>query len=355
MNEEVSAAVTNAIGQWQSGQQQPAVEILRPLADLGEPVPLALICWFLHQMPEPFWRQGVEYAREALAKGMPWVHGYFVGNMQQDPSMAPEVGSFYATAYRAGWPIDPIGTAVGMFQQGQQPAGLSVLATVEAPWPYPGAWESRLQEAERHFKELKAAAGQVSQRRDEVVRSIDSSKTAIDGHETTVRSRTQSLVKLIEQLTNAQAQQFFEGEADTYAKEAKSLWTLGLRVLSAAAFIAVLPILLYYLGKVFSFEVFEGQNIVAAHFAPAIALGAVAGVLLARSRGRDRARQRAKDLSVALSTMFVYSEQIEEGPERQTFLRDMGRVVIESFIRQDSGTAIDEGGSNLLNALLRAR
>ena len=74
----------------------------------------------------------------------------------------------------------------------------------------------------------------------------------------------------------------------------------------------------------------------------------MAGVLLARSRNRDRARQRARDLSVALATMFVYSGQIADEAERQTFLREMGRAVLEAFIRQDA-PHLDEG-SGLIGA-----
>lgn len=38
--------------------------------------------------------------------------------------------------------------------------------------------------------------------------------------------------------------------------------------------------------------------------------------------------------------MFVYAEQIADPAERQAFIRDMGRTVLEAFLRQDA-PAID--------------
>lgn len=141
----------------------------------------------------------------------------------------------------------------------------------------------------------------------------------------------------------------FESEAQKNQGEGRSLWRRGIWVLSAAAFVAILPILIFYVGQILGKDPFADENLVAAHFAPALALGAVAGVILARARGRDRAGQRARDLAVALGTMFAYSNQIRDEGERQQFLRDMGRTVIEAFLRADGGAETEP--SNLLATL----
>src|SRR5205809_351566 len=78
-----------------------------------------------------------------------------------------------------------------------------------------------------------------------------------------------------------------------------------------------------------------------AHLAPTLVLAALSGILLSRARGRDRAGQRAGDLAVALGTMFVYSGQIQDEAERQRFIHEMGRVVIESYLHQDTPTSDD--------------
>jgi hypothetical protein len=169
-----------------------------------------------------------------------------------------------------------------------------------------------------------------------------------------VETRTNQLETLIDQVTNAEAQSLFDSEATKYETEGRSLWRWGIGVLAVAAGLALLPILVYYAGKITGADWFNDQNIVAAHFAPAVALGAVSGVLLARARGRDRARQRARDLSVALGTMFVYSGQIKDEGERQRFLHDMARAVLEAFLRQDAPSR-ESGSDSLLAALTRQR
>jgi hypothetical protein len=59
-------------------------------------------------------------------------------------------------------------------------------------------------------------------------------------------------------------------------------------------------------------------------------------------------------LAVALGTMFVYSNHIQDAVEQQRFIHEMGRVVIESFLRQDSSAGDD--GTGLLTAFMqRAR
>jgi hypothetical protein len=39
--------------------------------------------------------------------------------------------------------------------------------------------------------------------------------------------------------------------------------------------------------------------------------------------------------------MFVYSEQIQDPGERQAFIRDMGRTVLEAFLRHDPAMDAD--------------
>jgi hypothetical protein len=63
-------------------------------------------------------------------------------------------------------------------------------------------------------------------------------------------------------------------------------------------------------------------------------------------------RQRARDLSVALATMFAYSGQIVDETERQRFIHDMGRVVLEAFLRQDVPNS-DSDGASLLAAMAK--
>src|SRR4051794_29588742 len=108
---EARQSITEALQLWQGGNQGGAIDRIRPTADAGEPAALGLIAWFLHQMGEPRWREGMPYAEQALKKGMPWVAGYFVGNMMNDPNLRPQVPDFMRWALSAGWSLDPIAHA----------------------------------------------------------------------------------------------------------------------------------------------------------------------------------------------------------------------------------------------------
>jgi hypothetical protein len=354
VDNELREVAAEAMQLWQRGEQQQAVERVRPLADQGDLTALALICWFFHQMAEPQWRQGVPYMQKALKQGMPWVLNYFLGNMLNDAALRRQLPEAFEAALAYGSQTDPIGHAAQAFQQGDLDTGVAMLGTAAAPSLLPQHWPSFISRAEGHLAQLTTAARNVSRRRDEAIRSIEADESQVADHETALRTRTQQLVQLIEQTTNAQVQDFFDKEATTYEREAKRLWKRGVLVLSAAAAVAILPIVIYYVGKILGKQPFGNDSMVTAHFAPAVALGALAGVLLARARGRDQARQRAQDLSVALGTMFVYSAQIADEAERQNFVRDMGRTVIESFLRADS-PASERDGTSLLAALTKAK
>ena len=226
-----------------------------------------------------------------------------------------------------------------------------VLDLATGPWPWPSGWRDLVDRGEQRLQELEAASGAVGERRDSALAAIAADEQRVREQATQVETRTKTLETLLDRISNAEVQTFFEQEATAYETEGSTLWKWGLGVLGAASALAILPIAAYYVGQIVQLGWFEDENLVAAHFAPAIALGAVAGVLLARARGRDRARQRARDLSVALGTMFVYTGQIADESERQRFVHEMGRTVIEAFLRQDSSGSEVSDGRGLLSAI----
>jgi hypothetical protein len=352
-NDESRQLITDALDAWTRGDQNGAVERVRAAADNGDPVGLALISWFLYQMGEPRWREGIPYAEQAIRKGMPWVAAYYFGSMIGDPTLRQQAPGFLRPALEAGWwQIDALANAMGPFQQGDRGTAVNLVELGARPPLLPANWEEFANLARQAFDELTEAAGSVSDRRSAALTAIDGDVVAVAELRSRVETRTNQLETLIDQVSNAEAQSLYDTEATKYESEGRGLWRWGVGVLACAAAIALLPILVYYIGKVAGTGWFEDQNIVAAHFAPAVALGAVAGVLLARARGRDRARQRARDLSVALGTMFVYSGQITDEGERQRFLHDMTRAVLEASLRQDGGGS-DSGSAGLLAALTR--
>lgn len=344
--------ITDAFQRWANGDQQGAVDVVRPAADAGEPAGLGLLAFFLYQRGEPHWREGVPYAEAAVRKGLPWVANYYLGQMQSDAAFRTRLPELLGPALQYGLQQDPIAQAYQLWSQGDHGTATRLVETINSPGLFPAAWEDFVDRARTDYNALGISVETISAKEEEAALAIDAAAVDVESRRTDVQTRTQQLLQLVEQTTNAQAQSFFDSEASENAREGRILWRWSVGLLGVATLFAVTPIAIYYIGAATNQHWLRDQNLVAAHLAPAVALGAVAGVILARARGRDRARQRAKDLSVALGTMFVYSGQIADEGERQAFLRDMGRTVIEAFLRQDSSSS-ESGGPSLLSALLR--
>jgi len=272
--------------------------------------------------------------------------------MQGDPAFRTQLPDLLTPALQQGLQQDPVAQAYQLHTNGDPATAARLMDIAKAPSPFPVAWEDFVERARVDYQALSVSTRAISDRETIVLEALERVEADAEARQTDVQTRTQQLLKLVEETTNAGAQSFFDTEATRNEKEGKFLWRWSVGLLSLAALFAVAPIVIYYVGATLERDWLKDQNLIAAHFAPAIALGAVAGVLLARARGRDRARQRAKDLSVALGTMFVYSGQIADPEQRQVFLRDMGRTVIEAFLRQDSSSS-DNGSSSLLAALSR--
>jgi hypothetical protein len=186
--------------------------------------------------------------------------------------------------------------------------------------------------------------------REATLQELQAAEAAVAEKRSEVEQRAESLLTLIDQLTAAQETTYFDKEATKHGSEAKWLWWLGLGVLVAATALALTPVVDYYWAlHTHHAPWLQGRELLAAHTTAALALGAVAGVLLARARGRDRTAQRARNLTVALQTMFVYAEQIKDLDQRQAFISEMGRVVVGASLRQDS-SGIDADRS-LLGAI----
>ena len=351
---EQNGQVIDALVLWAQGNQAEALTRVQPLADANVPAATLALAWFLVQLGEPRWREGVPYALRAVEMGMPQIANNYWPQMINDPSFRQQGLEMLRALQRAGWPLDPLGNIFQVAQAGDRGAALSMLDIATEPRPFPRAWADLLERAQSEAGSITAAAEQVSSKRDAVLEALDSDAEVVAETRANVETRAQQLLQLIQQITNAQAQSFFDEEATKYEHEGSVLWRWGLGVLAAASLVAILPLLIYYSARALGKHPWlHGHDLFAAHATPAVALGAVAGVLLARSRGRDRARQRARDLSVALATMFVYSGQIADEGERQRFMHDMGRTVIEAFLRQESPSQ-DTDSAGLLNALRRA-
>jgi hypothetical protein len=329
-------AITSALQQWNQGQQQAALDVLRPHAEAGDRAALLLICWFMSQMGQPYYNEGLGYARKAHELGTAQGLIYFFANIANDQTMRPQAIEVARLAVAAGANLDPLPNALPAMQQNDPTTAVALVKAAAEPRPSEEALTAMIRQGEADLSTLNNAATEVADRRDVTINSFDSDSAALHMQREEIERRAQSLIDLIDNLTNAQATSYFEEEATGYGKEARFTWRGGLGVLGLAALVALLPILAYYFDRITGRDPWlEGHDLVAAHFTPALALGAVAGVLLARARNRDRARQRARDLSVVLQTMFVYAEGLGTVEERQQFIREMGRSVLAAFLQQE--------------------
>jgi hypothetical protein len=338
----LSDAITSALQNWNQGQQQAAIEALRPLADADEREPLILLAWFMSQMGQPHWNDGMRYARRAAELGMPQALTYYFNQFIGDANYRAQTPEIARSIVAGGWALDPLPNAPGAMQQNDPGTAVALVRAAATPRPTEEALSAIVQRAEADLNSLRDAAGDVAELRARTTSAINEHDAAVGTQRAEVEQRGQSLLDLIDQLTSAQATTYFEEEATTYGGEAKTMWWGGLGVVVAAALVPVVPLAIYYVQRIIGQTPWiTGRDVIVAHTTAAIALGAVAGVLLARARGRDRARQRNRDLSVALRTMFVYAEQIQDPAERQAFLREMGRTIIESFLRHEPASDAD--------------
>jgi hypothetical protein len=158
---------------------------------------------------------------------------------------------------------------------------------------------------------------------------------------------------LISTVTSDATNSLFKADAKRNESQSRVAWAWGLGILIGAAAIAVLPLIIHYIGNGPDYSPYA---LFAVHATSTLALGTVAGVILARARGRDRASQRANDLSTAMGTMISYSNQIQNDDEKQRFMLTMGQLVLQAHLTGDSAGGSKEeslAGFAALISLLR--
>jgi hypothetical protein len=339
---------------WNQGQQEPAKSQIQPLADAGNPVAAALLAWFMHQQGEPGWRAAIPYAETAVRGGYPQAAGFVVGNMVNDPTLrakALEIARL-AAPYGLNY-LDPLNQAIAYSQQNDV-AGVEAMFSLPWPGPFPveaDQWSRAVDAAQTSSAAIESARREADDRRQSLANAAEDLLEFFETSRTNIDSQSGRLKTLITQTTNAQASSFFDSEATAAETQANTTWNVGIGVVVFAAFLSLLPLIAHYSDLLtgHGVELSESQTL-GAHVTAAVALTAVSGVLLTRSRVRDRNRQRNRDLSVALNTMFAYGEQIEDPTERQRFIHDMGRTVIEAYLQQGSASS-DDGLQSILGAL----
>jgi hypothetical protein len=325
---------------WNSGNQVAALERLQPRADQGEPWALGLLCFFYQQQGPSGMNPGLPYARRASSLGMPWVAYNFFNNLMahlpSQPDLLEPALELATTGSMYMWgPIDPVGQGWNLLSQGHAQAAVRLMnIQVWAPVT-PEGWESLVTTARGHLAAIASDVETAHNSRDNVTSVSNASVQAIGEIEADFKTKADQLDLLLDTTSASAVNALFEKEAETNKKESDTAWKRGIWVLIAAAVVAILPLALHYihLGPDYS-----NKSLLLAHAGSTAALGTVAGVVLARARSRDLARQRAKDLSTAMGTMIVYSNRIQDPTEKQQFIKTMGQAILESHIHTSTGS-----------------
>ncbi len=275
--------------------------------------------------------QALEDVRRCSRLAMPWVLANYANNVIPNASSVPQLVPAVLEMIRETAPwgpgtFDPFNLGWSLLANNQPETAVDMWGL---QWPNlleSGGWAGLVATAQARVSELAGLTETVRQQSGQALSNIDAAQKDI-----TTKAGQVSL--LIDSLSDRTANALYTEDAERRGKEGKAAWRLGLAVLVTAAFVALWPLLAHYAGRG---PAYTTNTLLAAHVGPTIALGALAGVLLARARNRDHASQRSADLATAMGTMIVYSEKIEDPAARQLFMQNMGRLILEAHLRAEA-------------------
>lgn len=324
--------------QWNTGNQAPALELLRPRAEAGEGWAASFLAWLYMQQGPPGLVESITWAIKAAELGSP---GQIVNTFN---NVVAQIGSVPDLANRLPellqWApfwwngVDLVAHGWNLISQGQAEQGLRVMMLGNS---LPSTMEPQLnaltQLARERVGELDNAVAAAHQRQSEVDSAAGEAHAAIDklkgDLETSATQAGLLITTVLSDATNA----LFKADAERNTKESRWAWWSGLIVLGLAAVVALAPLVLHYLHLGPRYSTVEQIGI---HLASTAAIATVAGVLLARARSRDQAAQRANDLSTAMGTMISYSSRISDSGEQQRFMTTMGQLVLQAHLTSGS-------------------
>lgn len=326
-------AVTTALQSAMQGQWPAAVEAVRPLADEGDPLAVAMTAMYLGQSGQA--AQGVQYAERAIegdiavgplaANYMNWV--------QNDVNLRSLAPKFFQAALDAGWAIDPFGQAQAFVQQGNPDGAYQILLNAKKRTlpEIERAWEGLSKEIAQNRGRIDDDLRQVSEARAEASASMDADREAIR----TERERVQELVAETASLVQNLAA---DNLASEYAARAKAAnrragrWTIATLVVSVLAIAAAAAFVL--IGLAYHHDV----STVLARAAITLPLLALAAYLNKLSTDERRDARNWTHIELQIRTARPYLGNLPEA------MRDEVQAALA--LRFFPGQALDPHGSN---------
>ena len=355
---EAVSVATQAFADFNAQNRQSAIQQLRPYADRGEPWALGLLCFMISQQELQDMRAAIPLAKKAGSLGMPWVAANFFNQLmnrhqeivETSPSLLDDIFELGKLATMWAWGnIDPVAMGWNLLAKGGQDSAAVRIMNLQASGPVTSqGWTDLVTDAKVNLQDLIGVVATAEERKQEVESAAEEATDAFSEMQSRLEARAVELELLLDRTTAEGVQTLYEQQATKNAGESKTAWGWGLVILTVAAAVGVLPVVLHYLvllNYVDTGPTFTTGRLLLAHLAATAALATVAGVLLARARGRDHAQQRATDLATAMGTMIVYSNQIQDPTEKQVFIQTMGHVIFQAGLRFDSPPGDDSAGN----------
>lgn len=349
------ALFQQAFQAWNSGNQAGAIEPVRERASQGEAWAAALLSWLLMQQGYPALDESIDWALTAARRGFAGqlgpIYNNVIGNAGSYPQLAARLPEILQ--YGAPWTaVDPVGNAWTVIANGNATLAVQILMLPMPPFPHPELQTAvLLEQATANVRKTDDATAAVQAQRGTFEDTVQQALESIERERSEVETSARQAGLLVTKITSDATDARFTQDAERNKKESRGAWYTGLAVLAGAAVVAVWPVILRYLDRTVSYSGFEN---IALHVVSTAALGAVAGVLLARARSRDHAAQRANDLSTAMGTMIAYSNQISDPEERQRFMTVMGQMILQAHLNADAKRAPSDDSLTGMAALMSA-
>lgn len=341
------AAFTQAYQFWNQGNQDAALNLLRPRAKDGQPWAAALLAWLLMQQGSAGIDESITWAVRAAELGIPsqafHTFNNAVANLVAVPQLMDRLPELFPWAASWHGGIDVVGQGWNLLAQGNAELGLQFMSVFPTAW-YP----EPIAQATSRLQELNALVTAARTAQADVVSAAAEAHHGIQQARDDLETNAKQANLLVSSVRSGAVAEHFVKDAERNSKESRSAWIVGLVVLGAAAFVAVLPVVLNYLDVGPDYSSIEAVGI---HLVSTAALASFAGVLLARARSRDQAAQRARDLSTAMGTMISYSGEITDPDEKQRFMTLMGQMILQAHLTAGSkSSGNDDSATQLLNA-----